>query len=418
MSNARIGRNDPCPCGSGKKYKKCCGLVEEYMNPTSDPFMRYSNLITAIKIKLDSIYEKEIRTARRDLMNRFLYFTVGKSLSPEHDSLFSDWLWFDQTGENGDTLGFHYLKEHAAFMEEPLRECLLALNLSYLSVYQVTKYDGTQLHMRDVFTDRSFPVLLKEPWELEGNEESILLLGRLIQCQDANLFSGMVLLLEDEPGYLDFIVEHVRYAARLQGEEVTNLLKFDGEILFGVFDHALKKTLVNLNDIRYCPLIPGEAERLHNSLLADRDYNLEHTTDGFSWFKPTYEHFGYVRVALSEDTLLCSADVLEDISKLDKWLAEHPVQAEPVVIANLMLPGPHDPAHLPLWFRALKDQQTEKWLDTPHPELENQSPRECLVRSEGKERVLQLLDTFASSLQHQESQELIEYMTMRVRENS
>ena len=22
---SRIGRNDPCPCGSGRKYKKCCG---------------------------------------------------------------------------------------------------------------------------------------------------------------------------------------------------------------------------------------------------------------------------------------------------------------------------------------------------------------------------------------------------------
>ncbi|MGB5924788.1 MAG: SEC-C metal-binding domain-containing protein [Dehalococcoidia bacterium] len=21
----RVGRNDPCPCGSGKKYKHCCG---------------------------------------------------------------------------------------------------------------------------------------------------------------------------------------------------------------------------------------------------------------------------------------------------------------------------------------------------------------------------------------------------------
>jgi preprotein translocase subunit SecA len=21
---ARVGRNDPCPCGSGKKYKNCC----------------------------------------------------------------------------------------------------------------------------------------------------------------------------------------------------------------------------------------------------------------------------------------------------------------------------------------------------------------------------------------------------------
>ena len=22
---SRVGRNDPCPCGSGKKYKNCCG---------------------------------------------------------------------------------------------------------------------------------------------------------------------------------------------------------------------------------------------------------------------------------------------------------------------------------------------------------------------------------------------------------
>ena len=23
--NTKVGRNDACPCGSGKKYKKCCG---------------------------------------------------------------------------------------------------------------------------------------------------------------------------------------------------------------------------------------------------------------------------------------------------------------------------------------------------------------------------------------------------------
>ena len=27
-SGAKVGRNDPCPCGSGKKYKKCCGADE------------------------------------------------------------------------------------------------------------------------------------------------------------------------------------------------------------------------------------------------------------------------------------------------------------------------------------------------------------------------------------------------------
>ena len=23
----KTGRNEPCPCGSGKKFKKCCGLA-------------------------------------------------------------------------------------------------------------------------------------------------------------------------------------------------------------------------------------------------------------------------------------------------------------------------------------------------------------------------------------------------------
>jgi hypothetical protein len=26
-SDEKIGRNDPCPCGSGKKFKKCCGKI-------------------------------------------------------------------------------------------------------------------------------------------------------------------------------------------------------------------------------------------------------------------------------------------------------------------------------------------------------------------------------------------------------
>jgi uncharacterized protein YchJ len=27
VKGKKVYPNDPCPCGSGKKYKKCCGLV-------------------------------------------------------------------------------------------------------------------------------------------------------------------------------------------------------------------------------------------------------------------------------------------------------------------------------------------------------------------------------------------------------
>lgn len=30
VKGKKVGRNDPCPCGSGKKYKKCCGANIKY----------------------------------------------------------------------------------------------------------------------------------------------------------------------------------------------------------------------------------------------------------------------------------------------------------------------------------------------------------------------------------------------------
>lgn len=29
-ARGKVGRNDPCPCGSGKKAKNCCGTKVEY----------------------------------------------------------------------------------------------------------------------------------------------------------------------------------------------------------------------------------------------------------------------------------------------------------------------------------------------------------------------------------------------------
>jgi uncharacterized protein YecA (UPF0149 family) len=28
-ASAKVGRNETCPCGSGKKFKKCCGSPAE-----------------------------------------------------------------------------------------------------------------------------------------------------------------------------------------------------------------------------------------------------------------------------------------------------------------------------------------------------------------------------------------------------
>jgi len=38
MSNLTPGRNEPCPCGSGRKFKRCCGAVRaEEASPALPP---------------------------------------------------------------------------------------------------------------------------------------------------------------------------------------------------------------------------------------------------------------------------------------------------------------------------------------------------------------------------------------------
>ena len=31
----KVGRNDPCPCGSGKKYKQCCERKVGHLSPSA-----------------------------------------------------------------------------------------------------------------------------------------------------------------------------------------------------------------------------------------------------------------------------------------------------------------------------------------------------------------------------------------------
>lgn len=50
---SKIGRNDPCPCGSGKKFKKCCVELTETMPTPSFPIGRFSDY-TELTARYDS----------------------------------------------------------------------------------------------------------------------------------------------------------------------------------------------------------------------------------------------------------------------------------------------------------------------------------------------------------------------------
>jgi hypothetical protein len=46
MEQDKLYRNDPCPCGSGKKYKRCCAIQEE--SDTTGSFFGLAMVVTLV----------------------------------------------------------------------------------------------------------------------------------------------------------------------------------------------------------------------------------------------------------------------------------------------------------------------------------------------------------------------------------
>ncbi|SHG78173.1 SEC-C motif-containing protein [Thermosyntropha lipolytica DSM 11003] len=414
MAILKIGRNEPCPCGSGKKYKKCCGQLEELAEISSDPFIHYSQLILAAKAKLDSHYQSGLRKIRNEAKELFLRFTTSKTLPQQNESIFSDWLWFDKTDSKGNTLGYYYLKENGNFMETNLKSCLSALVMSYLSVYEIIKAEERTLTVKDIFLNREEKVLLKEPWEEEKNPGSYLLLGRILKLPQTSLFSGMVLLAKNEPETRDFIIKHMEYLQEVLREDISWLLKFKGEILYGIFDHALHKTWVNLHDMRYIPLNQGEKDIIIAKLQENPAYELLHSTLGINWFRPTCPNRGYIRIAVSDDYAVACADVLEDVYHLKETIKNIFPDKECQVLNSFFLTRPPSPETADIWFTIMKDYETERWLDMPYEQTEGKTPRQLLQEENGRQKVAQMLKEFASRATSEPQKELITYMQARI----
>jgi hypothetical protein len=409
----KLGRNDPCPCGSGKKFKHCCGVLGEITAIYEDPFSHYNQLATSAKVKLERYLGNEVKKYRQGIKSRFTRFAVKRSIPEAHESIFSDWLWFDLKDEDGMSMGERYLAENAAYMEKALLECIQAFNQSYLSVYKLTGTAGTTLILEDIFLGSQYQVLIREPLQIQESDPEIIMLGRLISLPAAKLFSGMVLMLENNLLQEEYIQEHFKYWQELSGQDIATLLKNHGEIIYGIFDHAGQKMLLNLNDIRGWQLKQEERELILQRLEQGPEYTLQHQTAGYYWFKAEEEVAGYSRLIVGEDLLLSAADVLEEVYRhsnfVNSVLPDHPLQ----LINSLLLSAPPAPEHSDLWFMVLKDRECENWLHTPHRDFDGQTPEKLLEQEGGAEKIEAKLNSHLNTTLMEAEKEVLEYIKLR-----
>ncbi|WP_368993414.1 tetratricopeptide repeat protein [Caldifermentibacillus hisashii] len=170
----KIGRNDLCPCGSGKKYKNCCGK---------------SNVIT-----MESLIEKELMNVQVDLLKFAL-----ENYEEEVNEFIADWIedldipeealemfyfftlvWAITNFEiYGKTILEHFIDKKGSKWNRPrIRNILPTWSQAKPSVAIIEEQDENQLlTLEDIFTNeiKKVKILEDHPVETGGIVVGILL---------------------------------------------------------------------------------------------------------------------------------------------------------------------------------------------------------------------------------------------------
>jgi hypothetical protein len=174
----KLGRNAPCPCGSGKKYKHCCLRSETATR--SEAISRDRAWDTMMDKLLD--FSREARF-RGDLESAFDLFWNKTYSTEQIDSL--------------DPMQELFLVEGAPVLSEQELELAKAASQSYLSAHEVTDVDeGRTIRLLDVF--QNLESELPHSPSLAGMKVGQLLLGRLITAGDFHRFSWITMLVPPE----------------------------------------------------------------------------------------------------------------------------------------------------------------------------------------------------------------------------
>lgn len=192
------GRNEPCPCGSGNKYKRCCLPKDEAAAPQPSAATRVRERL------FEELWQFGQRQLGADAMQQAAaLFGLGDDEEAEIEvaQLFAPWLcfhWVPEFERAADapegweadcTLAENYLIQHEQRLGESERRFIEAAVPEALSVWQVSSIEGDVLMLRDVLLDRRAEVT--QPEAAAVLEPGELLLAAVVEFEEKADFCGL-----------------------------------------------------------------------------------------------------------------------------------------------------------------------------------------------------------------------------------
>ena len=268
---ARMGRNDPCPCGSGRKYKRCCLARDEAPELLRLRMRRAEGrLVPQVVAYAHERYGYDLVTAA------WWEFTCWEEVEAEEEPLdreeftsaFLPWFVFNWTADPHEPetspdwprepLARVFTEEHGARLDDFERRFVEVACGRPFSFYAVTVVErGRALGLRDVLTRREYTVL--ERHATECLSEGALVFARVVPMDGAAILLGCA-PLAIPPSYHLRLLGLREQMARARGRvDEEDLHDWDVELrqaYFAIKEDACHPRLPALRNTDGDPLVP------------------------------------------------------------------------------------------------------------------------------------------------------------------
>lgn len=438
----KLNRNDPCSCGSGIKYKKCClnNATESTMLSFAWQKMRStdSNLVDPLMAYALRLFGKQGIEAAWEEFHGFSEDTPEIADNQMvFEQAFMPWFLYNWRPDTAEELiadlpeviaAEHYLTQYPSRLDSYRKSFIHANLASHYSLYEVTHVVRQQsITLKDVL--RGHQITIHEKRGSESLEKGYIIMARIVTLNEDSIACGIypqplpsqcllnVVEFKQHYGQNKFFTEEMLFELDLEirtcfMDNIKHLLNqpypkvqnTDGE------DLSMNKVHYSLacKPQRAFDALAELAAGIDKSeLFEDGIYDSNHqlVEISFPWCKmgngvhKDWNNTVYGHIVIKESSLTVEVNsaeraqsvLLEINSRLNKKEATY-LQTEQKSIAEMLaephedLPSPCDDSpELQAMLKQLSHQNWVSWLDSDIPALNNVTPREAAKTTLGRE---------------------------------
>ncbi len=259
---SKVGRNDPCPCGSGKKHKKCC-LVNTLVSDLMWQKMRRTEG-TLIPLLEEYIIQ---RLGENAIGEAWAEFTSDREIElpedqppVEFENLFIPWCLFNwisddfldasQTRPINHSVAMLYLQEKGDQLDSFQQRFIETICDSHFSFYVVTQVSpGQSLELSDLILNKTTSV-----YERQGSESitvGSIIFARILTMDNSSIMVGSspYLIPADYQSYFIDLRENWQTSIEDMGDDILYAFEDDiREIYYDIIEkikNAVPPKLIN-----------------------------------------------------------------------------------------------------------------------------------------------------------------------------